>query len=127
MDGELLMSRIDGRSADVDPGMHEFVFSTEQGDVHSEKILILQGRNRVISVALKRAAAAPSESAHAPDATPPPPSAASTMPAVEQRASLAPATRRPEVATSESTDRPRTSPRLPILSASTRMRSLRSI
>jgi hypothetical protein len=60
VDGELLASQIDGRSLEVDPGLHEFSFSTQQGDVSTEKVLILQGqRNRVIPVQLKQKAAAP--------------------------------------------------------------------
>jgi hypothetical protein len=60
MDGELLASRIDGRSVDVDPGMHEFSFSTELGEVHSEQVLIIEGqRNRIISVELKGAEVPP--------------------------------------------------------------------
>jgi len=59
VDGELLASRIDGRALAVDPGPHEFVFSTGGEAVHSEKLLILQGqRNRVLSVRLAAAAAA---------------------------------------------------------------------
>jgi hypothetical protein len=110
MDGELLTSQIDGRSVDVDPGMHEFSFRTDQGDVHSEKILILQGqRNRVISVALKRADA-PSIHGNASDAAPSAPSEASLRPAAERKTSPVPAESRREPAASESTDPPRASP-----------------
>jgi hypothetical protein len=118
VDGELLTSQLDGRGVDVDPGMHEFSFSTDQGDAHSEKILILQGqRNRVISVTLKRAAAAPPDGANAPAAAAAPPSEVSMTPATEQsaaeqKAALAPAANGREVAASASTERPRSSPLL---------------
>jgi hypothetical protein len=118
MDGELLTSQIDGRGVDVDPGMHEFSFSTDQGDAHSEKILILQGqRNRVISVTLKRAASAPSDSTNAPGAAAAaaaaaPPSEVSMTPAAEQKTSLAPVASGRELTASASTDRPRASPLL---------------
>ncbi len=53
VDGELVASHIDGRSLDVDPGMHEFSFSSDLGGTHTERVLILEGqRNRVISVVL---------------------------------------------------------------------------
>ncbi len=111
MDGELLTSQIDGRSVDVDPGVHEFSFSAGQGDVHSERVLILQGqRNRVISVVLERAAAAPSISTNASLAAPPPPADASMTQSAEQQISLAPAASRRAVAASDSTDRPLASP-----------------
>ncbi|HWO11666.1 MAG TPA: hypothetical protein VNN80_19360 [Polyangiaceae bacterium] len=59
MDGELLIPRIEGRSVDVDPGMHELTFATEAGEVHREQVLILEGqRNRVISVVLSPQATA---------------------------------------------------------------------
>jgi hypothetical protein len=52
MDGELLTSRIDGRAVAVDPGLHEFSFSTPMGAA-TQKIVILQGqRNRPLSVSV---------------------------------------------------------------------------
>jgi hypothetical protein len=52
MDGEMLTPQLDGRALPVDPGMHEFSFSTD-GSVFSGKILIVEGqRNRTISVSL---------------------------------------------------------------------------
>jgi hypothetical protein len=77
MDGELLTTQIDGRSVEVDPGMHEFSFSTAHGEVHTEKVLILEGqRNRVLTVQLVKAAA---PSAPAPAPVRPPPSEATPL------------------------------------------------
>jgi hypothetical protein len=62
MDGELLASRLDGQPLPVDPGLHEFSFSTDGGFFAKQQVMILQGeRNRPISVSLhapQRAAAA---------------------------------------------------------------------
>jgi hypothetical protein len=56
MDGELLTSRLDGQPLLVDPGMHEFSFSTESGVFATEKIMIVQGEhNRRISASLHSA------------------------------------------------------------------------
>src|SRR5262245_35790322 len=53
MDGQLLTSRIDGRSLPIAPGMHEFKFETEKGVIATQKVVILQGqRNRPIAVSL---------------------------------------------------------------------------
>jgi hypothetical protein len=54
MDGELLATRLDGSALFVDPGMHEFSFSTtEKGTFATQRIAIVQGqRNRTIAVAL---------------------------------------------------------------------------
>jgi hypothetical protein len=52
MDGETLTTKIDGRAVPVDPGLHEFSFSSPVG-ASSQKIVILQGqRNRPIAVTL---------------------------------------------------------------------------
>src|SRR5256885_1949574 len=54
MDGELLTSRLDGRSLPVDPGVHEFTFSADGGVIATQKIMIVQGqRNQPLSVALR--------------------------------------------------------------------------
>lgn len=51
MDGEVLTSRIDGRSLQVDPGLHEFSFRSEDGVFDTRKLMILQGeRNRRVEV-----------------------------------------------------------------------------
>ena len=66
VDGDALVSRIDGRSVRVDPGMHEFVFHGADGVTVSEKVMVLQGdHNRRIGVSL-----APPKSAKAPVALP---------------------------------------------------------
>ena len=53
MDEVLLASKLDGRSILVDPGMHEFTFSTASGVLLTQQILIVQGqRNQPISVAV---------------------------------------------------------------------------
>jgi hypothetical protein len=53
MDGELLTSRLDGRALSVDPGMHQFTFSTEKGVVAAQTLMIQRGQQgRSISVAL---------------------------------------------------------------------------
>jgi hypothetical protein len=53
VDGRLLTSRLDGLSLPVDPGIHEFSFSTDIGVFASEKITLAKGeRNRPISVSL---------------------------------------------------------------------------
>jgi hypothetical protein len=51
VDGEALTSLLDGRGLIVDPGLHEFAFSTDRGVFHTEKLMIVEGqRNRLISV-----------------------------------------------------------------------------
>lgn len=50
MDGEPLAARIDGRAVPVDPGLHEFVFSTSDGVFATRKVLVVEGQhNRAIS------------------------------------------------------------------------------
>ncbi|HEX4353038.1 MAG TPA: hypothetical protein VHZ95_08995 [Polyangiales bacterium] len=51
MDGVALTSRLDGRAISIDPGLHEFVFRTEDGDalIGRTRLVIAQGeRNRAI-------------------------------------------------------------------------------
>jgi hypothetical protein len=56
MDGEPLISRLDGRAVPVNPGMHEFVFSAGGKVFSRQKLLIGQGqRNRAISTSLRSA------------------------------------------------------------------------
>jgi hypothetical protein len=53
VDGLPLMTRLDGRAASVDPGMHEFAFIKANGPSTKQQLVIVQGqRNRQISVAL---------------------------------------------------------------------------
>jgi hypothetical protein len=57
MDGELLMSHVDGTAVSVDPGPHEFVFKKDETVLVSEKLVIVQGqRNRRIVMAANGAA-----------------------------------------------------------------------
>lgn len=52
MDGELLTTRLDGQALPIEPGMHEFSFSTvDSGVFATQRIVIATGqRNRSISV-----------------------------------------------------------------------------
>jgi hypothetical protein len=54
VDGHLLATNLDGRSVAVDPGVHEFSFSSKDGDVFgTQKIMVAEGqRNRLISAAV---------------------------------------------------------------------------
>lgn len=85
IDGQLMTSRLDGRAIIVNPGVHEFSFSTARGVFHTDKLLIVEGqRNRLLSVhsneALLPAASAPAGAAGSsvPEATPVMPAAAKT-------------------------------------------------
>lgn len=51
MDGDLLTSKLDGEPLAVNPGNHEFSFSTNQGTFAKRTVLIMQGQhNRKIAV-----------------------------------------------------------------------------
>jgi len=53
LDGEPFVARLDGHSLQVNPGLHEFVFRTDDGVAVSEKVMILQGdRNRRIAASI---------------------------------------------------------------------------
>jgi hypothetical protein len=54
MDGELLAARLDGSALFVDPGMHDFAFSSpDRGTFATQRIVIVQGqRNRTIVASL---------------------------------------------------------------------------
>jgi hypothetical protein len=53
IDGTVLVSKLDGRAVSVDPGTHEFSFSTLHGVFATQRITIQHGEhNRLISVAL---------------------------------------------------------------------------
>jgi hypothetical protein len=94
MDGEVLTSRLDGRAISVDPGMHEFSFSTNGGVLSTQKIMIVQGqRNRTIAVSLqsadkhgdgKLAASVTPESPAEPAVEPGAPDKAAVKPAAEK-------------------------------------------
>jgi hypothetical protein len=54
MDGEVLTSKLGGQALPVDPGVHEFTFSTDKGVFATEKLMIVQGqRNRPLSVSTR--------------------------------------------------------------------------
>jgi len=57
MDGELLTTRLDGQALVVDPGVHEFSFSTtDKGVFATQKVMIVQGQhNRTISASMQSA------------------------------------------------------------------------
>jgi hypothetical protein len=53
MDGQLLISKLDGRALPVEPGLHEFTFGTDRGVFATEKVQINEGqRNRLITVSM---------------------------------------------------------------------------
>ena len=70
MDGTLLASSLDGRAFPIDPGMHEFVFTTSGHPAQTEKLMVAQGqRNRLISLSLNaQSARKPSVASPAPQA-----------------------------------------------------------
>jgi hypothetical protein len=71
LDGEPFAEWLDGRSLQVNPGLHEFVFHMDDGLTVSEKVMILQGdRNRRI------AASVPNKESNVAEVAPP--TAAST-------------------------------------------------
>ena len=50
MDGQMFSNQLDGRALTVDPGMHEFTFSTDGSVFATQKIMIVQGqRNRFVT------------------------------------------------------------------------------
>jgi hypothetical protein len=50
MDGEVLTSKLGGQALPVDPGMHEFTFSTKEGVLSTQKVMIVEGqRNRPLA------------------------------------------------------------------------------
>jgi hypothetical protein len=60
VDGLPLATRIDGRSLQIDPGLHEFSFQTAGGARATQRALIMQGqRNRPITVELNGAIVEP--------------------------------------------------------------------
>jgi hypothetical protein len=54
VDGETLCSQLDGKGLPVEPGVHEFSFSTERGVFATQKVMIVEGqRNRPITVSMR--------------------------------------------------------------------------
>jgi hypothetical protein len=71
MDGQPLVSQLDGQPVAVDPGVHEFAFKTADGQTSTKKLMIVESdRGRTIDGGL--AAPAPTE---APAQAPAPPNA----------------------------------------------------
>jgi hypothetical protein len=54
MDGEQLVSRLDGHSLPVDPGIHEFTYATAGTVFATQKVMILQGQRNVTVAASTR-------------------------------------------------------------------------
>jgi hypothetical protein len=83
VDGELLTSHLDGMAQLIEPGPHEFTFSTDQGVFATQKVLILEGqRDRPVAVTIAGqtpsavaagSASSPSHTAKAPPAAKPAP------------------------------------------------------
>jgi hypothetical protein len=103
VDGVPLTSRLDGLSLAVDPGVHEFSFSADNGASASEKIMIAQGeRNRVVTVSLRTPARAVQTQVAA--STPELPKAASdTAPEAKDEPKTAPAPPAPYPAAADKT------------------------
>lgn len=60
MDGAELSSHLDGRAFSVDPGLHQFVWSSGGSVIGSERVVIAQGqRNRELMMAMTPAPVAP--------------------------------------------------------------------
>jgi hypothetical protein len=50
IDGDVLTSKLGGQALPVDPGLHEFTFSTDKGVISTQKVMIVQGqRNRPLA------------------------------------------------------------------------------
>ncbi len=59
MDGRVITSQLNGRAIPVDPGTHEFSFSTPAGVFASKKLTFAKGeRNRTLAVSLPSATTA---------------------------------------------------------------------
>jgi hypothetical protein len=94
LDGQPFTSRIDGRGLPVDPGVHQFSFSTSGKVFHSEKVLIIEGqRNRLLSVRWADASVSPIVASPPSEA---PAAVGSAAPLAEPR-SLAPSSALPPV------------------------------
>jgi hypothetical protein len=95
VDGAPLCSRLDGKGLPVEPGVHEFTFSTDGGVFSTQKIMIVEGqRNRPISASLR----SPEKGTHKTTvvaSAAPTPQAASEPPAPDRRATEKPASEPP--------------------------------
>jgi hypothetical protein len=71
VDGQVLTTRIEGRPLPVDPGIHEFSFSSAGVVFATERVLIVQGKhNRAIAASMHGPVARPSETAPVADRGP---------------------------------------------------------
>jgi hypothetical protein len=60
VDGQVLVSRLDGWSHPVEPGLHEFSFSTDAGVFATQKVMLIEGeRNKPIAVTMHSPGKAP--------------------------------------------------------------------
>lgn len=95
VDGTLSTTRIDGQALALDPGLHEFAFSTKDRAPYVERILVARGeRNRRVSAVLRTASSAAPAPAPAPAAA-----EVKQEPVLVAPPSAAPATAAPPVAT----------------------------
>jgi hypothetical protein len=86
VDGEVVTSRLEGRGLAVDPGVHEFSFSTDAGVFATQKIMIIEGdHNRPIQVAMHAMAKRAEK----------PKSASASKPAAEEKSEAKPAAAEP--------------------------------
>ena len=73
IDGEVALTKLDGKAFNIDPGVHSFKYEAEDGTVHSEDLGIREGeKNRVIYVAFHKTEpeTPPAATAPAPAASP---------------------------------------------------------
>jgi hypothetical protein len=71
VDGQVLATRIDGRPLPVDPGIHDFSFSSAGVVFATERVLMVQGqRNRAIAASMHGPVARPSGTAPVADSGP---------------------------------------------------------
>jgi hypothetical protein len=58
IDGELVLSKLDGKAMTIDPGVHKFKYESDDGLVHEEEIAVREGeKNRVLYVNFHKPAA----------------------------------------------------------------------
>jgi hypothetical protein len=106
MDGKPLLSRIDGRSLTIDPGVHEFTFETAGTPPATVKAMVSQGRrNQPIAAVLHVPDGSPPRE-EPPRAAPPPPPPVVKPPVVDEpppvARTLRPPRRAPELRSSSS-------------------------
>jgi hypothetical protein len=101
MDGEMLVSKIDGRAINVDPGEHEFAFKNERGVLGTLKVIVPQGqRNRPLTLELS-GSHRPSAAARASAPAAPAPAQVAAAPAASESASTSESPPTPSAAPTE--------------------------